>query len=722
MPALSIESIPLLISVTISIALTLIVFLNNPKSATNQIFSALSICIIGWLIANYLSVAPAMIQFSLHFIRASFVLAMPLSTLLFLFAYTIPAVRIKLSSLELGSLAFITCAISYMATTPLLVSDVSLTRGTPSPVMGPGILIFSLYSTFFSVAAIVILWKRYTAAKGEERQQYLSVLVGIILMLGLIIATVLIPTMALGTNIFVSFIPFYTLCFQVFTAFAIARQRLLDIRPVVSKTIAYILLIGSFGFLYSFTIAIGTSRFTSAAIHPVILAISTVLTLMMAFSFQYAKQALEKLTDRFLYRNRYDAAAVLYDLSRIMASSLRMEDLTHGLLTELRMRLHITRAGFILMQDNVITSVASEGFDSHLDLYDDDMRILGESTKAIVFDELEDSIEKDILRTIGLSIAMPLRTEGSLIGLFVLGEKASGDIYSTQDVHFLSIVASESAVAIQNALAYEEIRRFNITLKDEIDRATTDLKAANEKLELLDKLKDEFVSVASHELRTPMTAIKSYTWLVLHGKAGPLTPKAQEYIDRVYQSTERLIHLVNEMLDVSRIEGGRVKLSLESFDPAKLLTDIREEFTARTSEKNIHLSIEPDSSITELSADREKIHQVLENLIGNALKFTPQGGTIAVGMHKNGTSVEFQVTDSGMGIRAEDLPKLFQKFGRLENSLVAMPGNSTGLGLYISKQYVELHSGTINVTSVFGKGSTFSFTLPIRHPQALQAP
>jgi signal transduction histidine kinase len=211
-----------------------------------------------------------------------------------------------------------------------------------------------------------------------------------------------------------------------------------------------------------------------------------------------------------------------------------------------------------------------------------------------------------------------------------------------------------------------------------------------------------------------MTAIKSYSWMVLNGKAGSITPKATEYLNRVYISTERLIHLVNEMLDVSRIESGRVTINKAPLDIGKLLTDVQNELQAKATESQISLTVTKADSIPLVPADAEKIHQVLENLVGNALKFTPKNGSITMSVKQKDDLLEISVADTGQGIRAEEIPLLFKKFGRLENSLVAMPGNSTGLGLYISKQYVELHGGKIWVESTPNKGSTFTFTLPIR--------
>jgi len=247
-----------------------------------------------------------------------------------------------------------------------------------------------------------------------------------------------------------------------------------------------------------------------------------------------------------------------------------------------------------------------------------------------------------------------------------------------------------------------------------VDRAKLyqDLKEANIRLKQLDQLKDEFISVTSHELRAPMTAIKSYTWLVLNSKEGVLEPKAREHLDKVYQSTERLIHLVNEMLDVSRIESGRVQLHPESFDMRQLAETVKDEFAAKASEQGTELEVTSFGEVPLVIADREKVHQILENLVSNAIKFT-QSGKITIHISQADQFVETAVTDTGEGISEDDQKKLFVKFGRLENSLIARSGTGSGLGLYICKQYVELHHGRIWFVSEAGKGSTFTFNLPL---------
>jgi signal transduction histidine kinase len=242
------------------------------------------------------------------------------------------------------------------------------------------------------------------------------------------------------------------------------------------------------------------------------------------------------------------------------------------------------------------------------------------------------------------------------------------------------------------------------------------LKNANQKLKDLDQLKDEFVSVASHELRTPMTAIKSYLWMALNGKGGELNEKQKYYLDRAYNSTDRLIKLVNDMLNVSRIEAGRVALDVQKIDMNVLIEDTIFEVKPRADELGLKVSLKKDPSLPKVIADPDKIKEVLINLLGNSLKFTPTGGKITVSFELKDGFLVTHVTDTGRGIEKEDLAKLFQKFGLLKGSYTTnqTTQQGTGLGLYICKSIVNLHKGDIWAFSEGrDKGAEVSFTLKI---------
>lgn len=240
----------------------------------------------------------------------------------------------------------------------------------------------------------------------------------------------------------------------------------------------------------------------------------------------------------------------------------------------------------------------------------------------------------------------------------------------------------------------------------------------------MDKLKDEFLSLASHELRTPMTAIKSYLWMVLQGEGGKITEKQASYLNKAYNSTSHLIVLVNDMLDVSRIESGRVTLNLSPTKLDQLVDDAVAEITPRATELEIEIVVIPfPSLLPSVLGDFDKIKEVLINLIGNSLKFTPKKGKITIGMEQNDGMVETSVTDTGVGIKKEDIPKLFQKFSMVGGSEEkVLNSQGTGLGLYICKSIIEFHGGKIWAKSDgIGKGASFTFSLKIFEKQPAKA-
>ncbi|MCL4367090.1 GAF domain-containing sensor histidine kinase [Patescibacteria group bacterium] len=316
-----------------------------------------------------------------------------------------------------------------------------------------------------------------------------------------------------------------------------------------------------------------------------------------------------------------------------------------------------------------------------------------------------------VQKAVGIKTSMiyPVVTQGKSIGVIIFSMIKDYRDVSEEEKDVLSGFTDLVGIAVQHARLFTSVQK-----------ATQQLKVANQRLRELDKLKDDFVSIASHELRTPMTAIKSYLWMALHRPDIQLSEKMHRYLNRSYLSTERLINLVNDMLNVSRIESGRVEIKPQGFDIVALSDDVLTEVQAKAEEKHLQVEVVAEK-LPPVFADPDKVHQVLLNLIGNAMKFTPDQGTITVSFFSDGKVIETSVKDSGVGISKEDLSRLFQKFGRLDNSYVAAATTGgTGLGLYISKSLIDLMGGTIKATSEGqGKGTTFTFSLPIETPQVV---
>jgi signal transduction histidine kinase len=267
--------------------------------------------------------------------------------------------------------------------------------------------------------------------------------------------------------------------------------------------------------------------------------------------------------------------------------------------------------------------------------------------------------------------------------------------FSERQVALLETFASEAAMAIENVRLFNEIRE----------------KSAQ--LEIASRHKSEFLATMSHELRTPLNAIIGFSEVLLQQMFGPLNPKQAEYLDDVLSSGRHLLGLINDILDLSKIEAGRMELDVDTFSLVEALQNGVTMVRERAARHGIALALDVAPGVDLIEADPRKVKQVLFNLLSNAVKFTPDGGRVDVtAAHANGDIV-IAVKDTGIGISPEDQERIFEEFQQARRQ-TERSREGTGLGLSLAKRFVELHGGRIWVESEPGKGSTFTFTLPVR--------
>ncbi len=228
----------------------------------------------------------------------------------------------------------------------------------------------------------------------------------------------------------------------------------------------------------------------------------------------------------------------------------------------------------------------------------------------------------------------------------------------------------------------------------------------------LEKAKDEFISLASHQLRTPATGVKQYLGMILEGYAGKITQQQITMLKRAYDSNERQINIVNDLLRVARVDAGKVRIRKESIDIIQLTKDIVDEQSHKFKALNQHIVIRYKEKALYVPIDTQRMRMVIDNVIDNASKYTFQDKQITVSIFQKGDFAVLEVEDEGVGIRQKDLSKIFQKFSRSHNILSLSVGG-TGLGLYWAKKIVNLHGGTITVSSIVDRGSCFKITIPM---------
>ena len=317
-------------------------------------------------------------------------------------------------------------------------------------------------------------------------------------------------------------------------------------------------------------------------------------------------------------------------------------------------------------------------------------------------DESEYPISLDLHRKHGHRslLCVPLLREGAPLGVITLRRMEEGG-FSDTEVALLRTFADQAAIAIANTRLFEEIQQ------------------KSSQLELANKHKSEFLANMSHELRTPLNAIIGFSEMLDEQMFGELNDKQAEYVKDIHSSGRHLLSLINDILDLAKVEAGRMELNLSEYNlPASIdnaLTLVRE----RAARHGLKLAAEVDPELSELTGDERKVKQVLLNLLSNAVKFTPEGGSVTVRARRDGAVAEIAVVDTGVGIAPEDQAAVFEEFKQVGND-VTKKGEGTGLGLALARSFVELHGGRIWLTSEPGKGSSFIFTLPLISTSAQQ--
>ena len=313
-----------------------------------------------------------------------------------------------------------------------------------------------------------------------------------------------------------------------------------------------------------------------------------------------------------------------------------------------------------------------------------------------------------ILLCVGIAIWGTLRG----FGPFARGSPNESLLMLQAFMAVIAVTALALTVGVSEQKRGEQaLDQLNQTLERRIQDRTNTLQVAVEQLQELDRLKSAFVTIVSHELRTPLTSIKGLVENMLQELTGPLNDKQTHYLSRILLNAERLTRILNEVLDLSKIEAGKMELLRRSMSLHEIFADLLEGFQPLAQLKSISMEVTPTEGMPTVHADRDKLYEVLANLLDNAIKFTPTGGRVQIGAQiLDSRYIKVGVSDTGCGISEEHLLKIFDKFYRVQSSSEHVAG--AGLGLAITRGLVELHGGTIAVESASGKGSHFYFTLP----------
>jgi signal transduction histidine kinase len=288
----------------------------------------------------------------------------------------------------------------------------------------------------------------------------------------------------------------------------------------------------------------------------------------------------------------------------------------------------------------------------------------------------------------------------------------------------MAIITDQVAIALNNVQVFDDMQQLNVVLEDEVEKATqqmrrtnVELQLANDEIRTASQMKSQFLAHMSHELRTPLNAVIGFSEILEDETFGPLNEKQDRYVANILTSSRHLLNLINDILDLAKVESGKMDLNLDQFLIGDCLAQVSDVVLPLARDKEIEVQSHIEEDLGPVDADEGRFRQVLYNLLSNAIKFTPDGGRVDVRAYRNQEgAIEVVVSDTGIGIKDEHQEMIFSEFRQVDESY-ARRYEGTGLGLALTRRLVELHGGHISVESVEGQGSTFTFTIPQRSPE-----
>ena len=331
---------------------------------------------------------------------------------------------------------------------------------------------------------------------------------------------------------------------------------------------------------------------------------------------------------------------------------------------------------------------------------------------VLVNDVRKDPRYYPMRKNIRSELCVPLRAGEKTIGVVNI-ETARLNAYSEADQQVLETMAAQIAIAIQNARLYEQVQRHSDELENQVAERTKELAHANIRLKELDKLKSEFLAMMSHELRTPLNSIIGFVGIILKGIPGKINDEQKKQLSMVYNSAKHLLSLINDILDLSRIESGKMEISMENFKIEDVINEVVQTMSLPIEQKGLKLITEVPDKMPYILSDKKRAFQILLNLVNNAYKFTEKG-EIKIECKIESNILKIAVSDTGIGIKNEDMPYLFEAFRQVDGT-ARRRYQGAGLGLYLCKKLLTLLGGEITAESEYGRGSRFTFKLPIKN-------
>jgi len=717
-----VRDIYLILNTVIAIALILlsvISLINDRKPLLNKLFLAFSVSVGIWLVAACVSNdtrnSPTVSLYGNYLV---FLFSYFASYLLLWFSVLITSLKSARNIVKYANIPLV--LIGLLSATPLVVSGVELQVDVYAINFGPLAIIYLLALVFQCVGTLFILSKGLKLSSRHKRAQIRVIQRSLVVAFPILIATQFVAPAVTG-SFEVTDIGILAMALPVISLYlSVIRHGLFDIRRAIIRSATYVFSLITLSFVY-YLLAYATSvlLFREKVVSGVSVSpINIVMALILAFCFQPIKKFFDKITNSFFYKDNYNSDVFFARINRIATVTNDLRELLRSSANEIAATIKVDQVFFVVQKNGALITSGTNHHSKlpHGDVIDLNKLVKIDDGQPLDKNYLLSNTEDEFIRRMMIShrieLIIPLVLSNSIIGYLCLGEKKISR-FNSHDINVLNTASDELSIAIQNALAVQEIREFNTTLQQRIANATRELRASNAQLQRLDKAKDEFVSMASHQLRTPLTTVKGYISMVMEGDAGEITADQRRLLDEAFMSSERMVNLINDFLNVSRIQTGKFVIDKHPTDLVKLVEQEIDRLKPNASSRKLDFIFKKPDNFPMINLDESKLREVVMNFADNALYYSHEGAKIDIYLYadKNNQAV-FEVSDTGIGVPEEDKVRLFSKFYRAENAKSQRP-DGTGVGLFLAKKVISAHGGKVIFESTEGKGSTFGFSLPI---------
>ena len=710
-----IHSIAISVIMLLGAVITLWVYISNKSSRLNQLFLLLVTFPALNVLFSYISdidLTRALVWSRLAWLMGS------LAIMIFYFFIVYFPRKIKSFPVLNGIVILVWSTFSYISMfTNYIVADAKVENSVVN--ISPGILmnLFYVSAVTFIILPFFILFNKYHLLNKLEKRSIKYFFIGLLsfILLSTIFSIVL-PGL-FGIQNLTDIGDYSIILFIGLAGYSIVKNGLFDVKLAIVRSVTYSLVLLTLAGIYLAIAYVISAVFNTGQTNTGQLFSGVAISLLLAFIFQPIKRFFDKVTNRIFYKDNYNTDDFFAQLNKALSVTTDLRALLERVGYIIGTTLKAEQAFFYIYTND--GHFITAGTPKHSKLPKHDADHIGipktEEDHGVVVASFLD--EKDPIRRLMIShrleLVLPLVQDDDLIGYLCMGDHLTSG-YTNRDLRVLNTIRNELIIAIQNALAVHEIQEINESLKQRIANATKELRSSNAVLRQLDKIKDEFISMASHQLRTPLTSVKGYISMILEGDAGKISETQKKFLGEAFMSSEKMVHLINDFLNVSRIQTGKFIIDKTSVDLSKLVQEEVDQLRPNGSPRNITFKYKAPKDFPKLNLDEGKMRQVVMNFADNAIYYSHENSSINVNLSVENGEVLFTVKDTGIGVPVNEREKLFSKFYRASNARVQRP-DGTGVGIYLAKKVIDAHDGEIVFESVEGKGSTFGFRLPIKN-------